>query len=138
MFKLISLSILEALIYKSLSILSFLPSELVLRPISNSPSPQRQRLQLNSRRLNKPPERHHPYNHTDDIHHVIPIPTNIAHPSALYTPILCSSAGARKSLCDEGSFEFWGEGVRGIRGDAGGNCKGVDEFEDEEAGEGTA
>jgi len=110
----------------------------MLRPLSNPPSPQRQGLQLQRRRLNEPPECHHAHNHTHDIHHIISIPANIAYPSTLYTPFFSRGSSTGEGVCDERAFEFRGEGVGCVGRDAGGDCEGVDKLEDEEAGESTA
>jgi len=56
----------------------------------------------------------------------------------LYALILSGGSGAREGFCDEGAFEFWREGKFGRGRDAGRDCEGVDELEDEESGESTA
>lgn len=97
-------------------------------PLSNSPSPQWQTLQLNRGGLNIPPERHHPNQHTDNIHDIIPISANITDASPLYAHIFCFRGSAGESFGDERAAEFGIEFVGGGRRDACCDCEGVHEF----------
>ena len=103
--------------------------------LSNPPSPQRQRLQFPRGRFNKPPESNNADNHTHDIHNIISVPLDIAYSTPFQASVFLSCDGAAERVGYEGSFEV-GRGGRGR--DASCDCEGIDEFEDEEAGEGTA
>jgi len=121
------------------SILHFPQSICISRtPLRNPPSPQRQRLQLYSSRLNITPEGHHPNNHTDNIHNVIAIATDIARAAALDTHVLCLGGSAGEGFRDQGPAKRGWEFVAGCWWDAGCDGKCVDELEDEEAGESAA
>jgi hypothetical protein len=97
-------------------------------PLSDPPSPQRQRLQLHRRRFNETPECDHPYYDTYNIHDIISIPLDIAYASSLYTSVLFLGQRAGECLGYYGAAEFGVELVSRRRGDAGGDCEGVDEF----------
>jgi len=95
-------------------------------------------LQLQRRRFNKPIKCNHPNNNTNDIHNVISISANIADSTSLDTAIFFCGQSAREGIGDKGTAERGGEFIVGWRWNAGCDCEGVDEFEDEEAGEGAA
>ena len=120
---------------------SYITIPLPLPPIHQPPSPQRQPLQLHHRGPNKSPKRHNPHNHTNNISNIIPIPFHNAGACSLETRLFLCFQTAGKGGGDEVAFEGGGEvfgRVEGRRRVAG--CEGevVDEFEDEEAGEGAA
>lgn len=104
---------------------------------SNPPRPQRQPLQLQRRRLNKPPKRNNTNNNTKDINDIIAIGIDPARAAALHTSVFLGLERAREGGGDEGGFEAGGR-VGGGGRDAGGGGEEVDEFEDEEAWEGAA
>ncbi len=106
--------------------------------IHKPPSPQRQSLQLQRRGTDIAPKSHHADDDAKDIGDVIPIPGDIARARAGEAAGLLRFEDAGKGRGDEVAFE--GREVFGrFEGRvAGGEGEVVDEFEDEEAGEGAA
>lgn len=98
------------------------------------PRPQRQRLQFHRRGSDKGPECHGSDDDAQHIGDVVPIDGNVARAASLDAAVLLRFHDAREGGGDGvgGSFR------RGGRRGAGGDSEGVDEFEDEEAGEGAA
>lgn len=98
------------------------------------PRPQRQRLQLHRRGSDIGPECHGPDDHAQDIRNVIPIDSNVARAASLDAAMLFHFCDAGKGGGDGGGGCF----ERGGRRGAGSDGEGVDELEDEEAGESAA
>lgn len=100
----------------------------------NPPSPQRQPLQLQRRRLNEAPKRHNPNNNTQHIDNIIPIPLNRTSPTAIQTPMLLVFQNTAERSRDQ--LAFHGRYIlrRGRRRDTCRFGEEVDELEDEEAG----
>lgn len=60
-------------------------------PLSDSPRPQGQRLQLQRGGLDVAPERYDANNHTHNIHNIVPISLDIAVSTTLYTSVFFRS-----------------------------------------------
>lgn len=106
--------------------------------IHKPPSPQRQSLQLQRRGTDIAPESYHADDDAKDIGDVIPIPGDIARARAGEAAGFLRLEDAGKGRGNEVAFEGR-EVFGGFEGRvAGGEGEVVDEFEDEEAGEGAA
>ncbi len=104
-------------------------------PRPQPPCSERQRLQLHRRRSDIPPKRHYAYDHTHHIRHIITVSGDIADSAAVDASVLFGFGDAGEGGGDKRRFEVC---ERGERRGAGGDGEEVDEFEDEEAGEGAA
>ena len=102
--------------------------------MTQSPRSERQSLQFQGGRLDKGPEGHGSYDHTQDVGDVVAIPSDIAGSAAVDTAFLVCFQSAGEGGRDKGVFEGVGGRWR-CRRYAGGFCEEVDEFEDEEARE---
>lgn len=112
----------------------------LLRTIRNPPRPQRQRLQLQRRRLDEAPERDDADDDTHDIHNIVPVSLDVADAATGNAAVFVCAGRAREGggFGEKGTLEFIVENVAWSRRLAGGDGEVVDEFEDEEAREGTA
>jgi hypothetical protein len=106
-----------------------LPFNLLL---SNSPSSQRQTLQLQSLRLDKAPESDYTNDDAKYVYNVISISGDIASSTSIDANMTVVLEGAREGFGDQVALEVgrWDGGRC-----AGCSCEHVDELEDEEAGE---
>jgi len=118
-----------------------LPSNHRHLPLSATQPPrlQRQPLQRQRPRPNKPHKRHHPHHDTYHIDNVISVLLDGADAAAFDTAVFVGFEGAVEERGQGfGGVEFEGEAGRVGGRSAGGAGEVVDEFEDEEAGEGAA
>ena len=111
-----------------------------MRTLRNPPRPQRQRLQLQRRGLDKAPERHNADDDTHDVHDVVAVGLDVADAAPLYAAVFLARGCARegRGVGQERAAEFGGQDVVWPGRCAGCFCEEVDEFEDEEAREGAA
>ena len=110
---------------------------LISIPIPQSPSSQRQRLQLQRGGPDIQHKCNHPNNHANNIGNIVSISRDIACTATIETTVLLGFGDTIEGRCDEGAFKIFFHGRRSGRV-AICNREIVDEFEDEKPGECTA